>query len=439
MNKIICVISAPIETVSGYGCHSRDIVKALIKLKPDWDIKIIPQRWGDCPLTALKPGIDDDIIQRITRNLTLHKKPEIWMQITVPNEMVRNGEYNILVTAGIETTMAGIEWIKGTENADLIITPSEFAKHVLHNTRWEQVNSVTKQVEKVFQCNKPIEVLFEGLQEDIFFNKPQASKGELDDFINHVVKTEKNFLFVGHWLNGEFGHDRKDVGGLVDTFINTFKNKEDAPGLILKTSQAKFSIIDRTEMLKRIESIKSRHTGKLPKIYLLHGDLTDTEMNDLYNHQKVIAFVSFTKGEGFGRPLLEFGVTKKPIITTNWSGHIDFLTPENVTLLPGELKNIHPSAVWDGVIIKESSWFYVNYETASQKLLDVYQNYKPYKVKAEKHYNYIINNFTISKMEGKFATVLDKHVPKFAVQSELKLPILKKIEGINLPKLNKIS
>ena len=53
--------------------------------------------------------------------------------------------------------------------------------------------------------------------------------------------------------------------------------------------------------------------------------------------------VNITKGEGFGRPLLEFTQTKKPIITTGWSGHIDFLKPDMSVLLPGTLGDIHPS------------------------------------------------------------------------------------------------
>ena len=53
--------------------------------------------------------------------------------------------------------------------------------------------------------------------------------------------------------------------------------------------------------------------------------MTDEEMNQLNNDPKVKAFVSFTKGEGFGRPLLEAAITGKPVITTNWSGHLDFL------------------------------------------------------------------------------------------------------------------
>ena len=52
--KPLCLISCPIDTFSGYGARSRDFVRALFKLKEkEWDIRIIPQRWGDCPWGAL--------------------------------------------------------------------------------------------------------------------------------------------------------------------------------------------------------------------------------------------------------------------------------------------------------------------------------------------------------------------------------------------------
>ena len=150
-------------------------------------------------------------------------------------------------------------------------------------------------------------------------------------------------MFVGHWMNGDMGEDRKNVNLLVKAFYETFKNKKKKPALILKTSGGTSSYMDRDSILNKISQIKKTVNSKnLPNIYLLHGDFSDEEMNSLYNHSKVKAMISLTKGEGFGRPLLEFSLTKKPIITTGWSGHIDFLKPEFTTLLPGELKPVHP-------------------------------------------------------------------------------------------------
>jgi hypothetical protein len=111
------------------------------------------------------------------------------------------------------------------------------------------------------------------------------------------------------------GHDRKDVGMLIKTFCETFKGKSNKPALILKSSGAGYSILDREEILKKINQIRT--DDSLPNVYLLHGSITNEEMNGLYNHPKVKTMVSFTHGEGYGRPLAEFATSEKPIIATN--------------------------------------------------------------------------------------------------------------------------
>ncbi len=55
---------------------------------------------------------------------------------------------------------------------------------------------------------------------------------------------------MGHWLQGSLGHDRKNVGLLVKAFYEVFKNKSNAPALILKSSCGKGSIMDKREILK---------------------------------------------------------------------------------------------------------------------------------------------------------------------------------------------
>ena len=65
--------------------------------------------------------------------------------------------------------------------------------------------------------------------------------------------------------------------------------------------------------------------------------MTDSEINQLYNHPKVKAMLSFNKGEGFGRPLLEFTTTGKPVIASNWSGQLDFLNKDFATSISGEI------------------------------------------------------------------------------------------------------
>ena len=54
MNKPLLVFQAPVATRSGYGDHSRDILKSLFELDK-YDVKIVPTRWGNTPQDQLDP------------------------------------------------------------------------------------------------------------------------------------------------------------------------------------------------------------------------------------------------------------------------------------------------------------------------------------------------------------------------------------------------
>jgi hypothetical protein len=430
--KQLIVISCPIDTYSGYGARSRDIVKALLKADK-YDIKIIPQRWGNTPFGFLKADKAEDkqILDCFWNQPQLPKQPDIWIQITVPNEFQPVGKYNIGITAGIETTICAPEWIEGVNRMNLTLVSSEHAKKVFESSAFEQRDQQTKQIVRNIRLEKPVEVLFEGVNTDIY-KKLESLNSEINDTLNDI-KEEFNYLYVGHWLQGELGQDRKDTGMLVKTFLETFKGKKQRPGLILKTSTATYSIMDRDEILEKIQRIRIAVGDKdLPNIYLLHGELTDEEVNELYNHPKVKAHVSFTKGEGYGRPLLEASVSQKPVIAPNWSGHIDFLDAEMSTLLPGQITQIHPSAVVQNMLIPESGWFTVDYKKASETLEDVYKNYKKYIDGAKRQAYRSRTEFSLDKMAEKLNLIIDEKVPKPVT---LKLPQLKKIE---LPKLKKV-
>jgi hypothetical protein len=218
---------------------------------------------------------------------------------------------------------------------------------------------------------------------------------------------------------------------MIKAFLEVFKNKKTKPALVLKVSQGAPSIIDRDRILRKIEDIRKTVSGDIPNIYLIHGDLYDEEINCLYNHPKIKAMVNLTKGEGYGRPLLEFSLTKKPIITTNWSGHTDFLNPEFTTMLPGTLTQVHPSAA-NHMLLKEANWFSVEQGQMGARVKDIFENYKNYIDGAKRQAYKNKNEFSWDKMKDKLDEILTKNIPDFPKQAELKLPQLKKIE---LPKL----
>ena len=432
--KPLCVVSCPIDTFSGYGARSRDFVKSLIESKDkEWDIKIMPQRWGDCPWNFLAKN--DPLRQRFITN-QLPKQPDIWVQITVPNEFEPVGQFNIGVTAGIETTIFPSEFIDGMNKMNLNLISSKHSKDIALATQFEKKDKQTNKTVGVIKVEKPVEVLFEGLDLNKYYKKPAKS-----DILKDIPE-DFCFLFMGHWLPGNFGEDRKDVATLIKTFLDTFKGPgKSKPALVLKTNQVNYSLIDREGILKNINNIRSKFKKEtLPNIYLLHGEMTDEEINQLNNDPKVKSFVSFTKGEGYGRPLAEAAITGKPTIVSNWSGHLDFIHPDYNILIGGELKSVHPSAA-NQFLLKESQWFKIDTDIASRAMKDVFKNYKKYFEKSRKQTQYLKDNWTFDKMTEELNTLLPK-VEVAPQTQQLQLPKLKKVgakpQQIQLPKLKKI-
>jgi hypothetical protein len=423
--KPLFVISCPIDTYSGYGSRSRDLVKSIIELDK-YEVKIMPQRWGNTPWNFIEDHVEWLFLkQYLLTTPQLPKQPEIWAQVTVPNEFQPIGKYNIGFTAGIETTVCAPEWIDGVNRMDITLVSSNHAKQVFENTTFEQKDQQSNQVIRIIKLEKPVEVLFEGADIEKYYPLETSKVKDID---LSSIKEDFAYLFLGHWLQGDVGEDRKNVGLLVKAFYETFKNKMKKPALILKTSGAGASYMDREDILNKIAQIRaSVNSVNVPNVYLLHGDFSDSEISQLYSHPKVKAMVNLTKGEGFGRPLLEFSLVKKPIITTAWSGHTDYLNGEFVSLIPGQLTNVHPTAVVPNMILAESQWFSPDTGMVGHYLKDVFENYKNYTDGAKRQAFRSKTEFSFDLMKEKLGEILDKNVPNFPAQVQIKLPQLKKL------------
>jgi glycosyltransferase involved in cell wall biosynthesis len=424
--KPTAVVVSPLATRSGYGDHSYDLCRSLLRYNK-FDNKFISLRWGACPMNQLVSPKDDDIISRIL-TAPLTEQPHVNFHVSIPSEFQPIGKYNIGITAGMESTVCRGEWIEGLNRMQLCIVPSVHAKRVFENTVLikQEPNGRREEI----KARIPIEVLFEGADTDVFKKTKDIPKS----ISNHLdgIPEDFAFLFVGHWLQGEIGHDRKNVGMTIKTFLEVFKNVKKKPALILKTSGATLSVMDRTEISKKIYEICASVHGDIPNVYLVHGDLSREEINGLYNHPKVKAHINLTLAEGFGRPILEATLSGKPSIVSGWSGQLDFLNPAYANLIPGEIKPVHPSAVNEW-IIKESSWFYPNLSAAAGMMEDVFKNYNKYLPNAEKLRNENEKKFSLKAMDTKFVEILEKYVPQFEKQVEINLPVLKKFKMPEIP------
>lgn len=431
----LILIIGPVESCSGYGAHARDISNSIIQLYADThEILIHAINWGISPTTALKSGYYPEITSRII-STQLNRQPDMLICISVPQEFNPIGKLNIGVTAGTETTISPMNMIEGLNRMDFNIVPSEFNQKVFMDTSYMLADKATNIPTTMLKVEKPLEVLFEGVDTKIYY------KIEDKDYDHTLVpeldEIEEDFLFLvsGHWLQGDLGHDRKDIGMSIKTFLDAFAGAPKKPGLLLKVSEGTYSHMDYQSIVKKIEYIKNMMPTKdVPNIYLLHGDLTDIQINSLYNHPKVKALYSLTHGESWGRPLMEFSMTGKPIIASGFSGHLDFLDKELTVLLPGTLQEIHPSAV-NEFLVQNSKWFVADYEIAKKYLIDVFLNYAKYKkLSAKQGYNGKVH-FNLDKMTAKLKQIIDRYKKEYPDEYELQMPVKK----ITLPTIKQVN
>ncbi len=453
MQEKIMLICAPVSSRSGYGDHARDLVHSFIDHK-DYVIKILDVPWGDCPRNALDKNDERDkkLIDRILLEPGLPQQPDVYVDIRIPNEFQQYGKFNIGITAGIETHAVSQPWVDSCNKMDLIIVPSEHSKAGFVNSRYDKIQTFPDgQQQKIgeFKLEKPMEVLFEGVDTDVY--KPLTSK-EIDsdffDMLNEKVPERFAFLHVGQWTKGNYGEDRKDIAKTIKIFYEAFANKKKQPALILKTNGATYSILDKNDIIRKINDVKRGFPTdwKLPNVYLLHGNMSVKEMNYLYNHPKVKAFVSLTHGEGFGRPLLEASMVGLPVMASNWSGQVDFLDDKHALLIGGDLVKVPKSAVWEDIIIPESQWFNVNEMEAYKVFNYIYSNYDTVKKEAKIQMVKNIKQFKLSDMRDKLKEIIDSHIADTPQSVQFNLPKLKKVADnkpesqpkLNLPKLKRV-
>jgi len=137
-------------------------------------------------------------------------------------------------------------------------------------------------------------------------------------------------------------------------------------------------------------------------------------------------------------------MTGLPIVTSGWSGQMDFLSSTDSMLLGGEMVNVPKSQHWKDIIIPESQWFNVNEQQAYKAMNFVFTNYDDVKNKALNLMKTNREKFTLNKMSEKLDKIVTPFIDKVPTQVGLNLPKLKKIGSsepskIKLPKLKKIT
>lgn len=395
MKKIL--ISGPILSRSGYGEMARFALRSL-KDRPDVDLYLLPTSWGNTGWL-----FDDNEERRYIDELVLKTQLflqknnnqflfDISLQISIPNEWKKLTPVNIGYTAGIETNMISPAWFEPSQGMDKIIVISEHAKAGFINTVFG--NSLGQQF-KVFTSVDVVHLPYREIE-----------KENLD--LN--LKYDFNFLCICQWSA------RKNLEQTIIGFLEEFSNEE--VGLVLKINTANDSMMDREHTKKRLQNLLNNYKNKKCSVHLLHGHLSEQQMQSIYNNPKIKAIVSTTHGEGFGLPLLEAAANELPVIATDWSGHTDFLympDEKNKKRMFGkidfDLKPISKEHVWAGVLEEGTQWAFPKMASYKDRLRDCYKDYGRYKSQAKKLSSWIKTEFEQKKLNDKFFSLICPSAP----------------------------
>ena len=392
------LLEAPILTRSGYGEHARLVYRSL-KDVPNLEIFIKAVDWGNTSWEAEYPEDIHKCIVAYTDHLNecevnrTQESYDIQVHVGILNEFEKQAPYSVVVTAGIETDKVSSNWlIKTNQGVNKVIVPSNHSRDGFLTTSYEVTNTV-KNITTTINCGAPVEVV------------PYPVKDHEDFNLDLDLETDFNFVNVA--LLGS----RKNIENSIDWFLEEFKDDPNV-GYIIKTARSRGSLTDRRYVKSLFEKLKAQHPDSKCKIYLMHGNMKEEEIHALYKHPKVKAYLTSTLGGGFGLPIFEAAYSGLPIIATDWSGHLDFLSAPYKE--GGKVKNkklfskigytiakVPDHVVWKDVIIEESCWAYPDPTSLKKQIRKVYENHGMYKKWALSLQEYVKEEFSEDKVRNK--------------------------------------
>lgn len=349
------LLRAPLLTMSGYGVYARQVARWLFGQEDSrQDLKIYTEllNWGQTPWYT-DISAQDGLIGRCLQASNYPKDfYDVTLQLQLPNEWCPElGKFNIGVTAGVESDKCNPQWIDAVNKMDLVIVLSEFTKSVFVNTGGVKTPIV------VVPCSFPDEMLGQDKIEPLNLN----------------LETKFNFLVFGQMTGGDANNDRKNLPYTLKWLFEEFAEDKDV-GVVLKTNFGRMSNLDKIICQNTLtQFLQSLNKQQNPKFYLLHGEMTETEIVGLCKNPTMKALVSLSHGEGFGLPILEAAACGVPVIATDWSAHTEFLNLGKFIKVDADLVQIPQSRVDGQIWMPGTRWANPSEQDFKKKARKFYQ------------------------------------------------------------------
>ena len=407
------LVKGPALSMSGYGEQTRYMLDA-IRDRADIDLYLVNIGWGKSNQISAFDSRSNWIKEIIAKTVRTHQSNkdfsyDVSIQVTIPNEWEKIAPVNIGYTAGIECDRVSPVWIEKGNMMNKIITISEHSKNAYTNTKYDVAKKNSPEdVVQTYELSTPIEYVSYCARN----YEKSSEKLELN------FDTKFNFLTIS-----QFG-PRKDLQTLLVSFLDKYKDNEDV-GLIVKTHTMNTSIMDKHMTRRAFKPILDKYKDRKCKVYLVHGEMTESQITALYQREDIHAYVTTTHGEGFGLPIFEAVCNGIPVLAPDFSGHVDFLyanvkerkkvkgqvkTVETKKPLfckiPHAMKPVGKDAVWKGVIEEGSLWAYCDTSSVGASMEKVRKNYGMYKKWASELRDSVLEEFSKQKMYEKFNELL---------------------------------
>jgi len=185
-----------------------------------------------------------------------------------------------------------------------------------------------------------------------------------------------DFLF---WLNFDYYSfvERKNPQAVLNAFRKAsvqFAETDDGSEavLVVKTNNVNGHPHFRSqsdELHKLAEGLR---------VVFIEDTLTSFEMKSLYHHCD--CFVSLHRSEGMGIGIPSAMYNGKPVIVTNYSGPVDYITKETTYPVKYTLKTIESDL---GPYTKGNHWADADVDQAAQYMVEVYNDRKKAQMKAQ--------------------------------------------------------
>ena len=390
------LVRAPLLTQSGYGEHSRFVIRSLRSREDLFDIYLEPINWGQTGWISKKSEENEWLNKMIAKTAVyVRENPsfDISIQVTIPNEWEKLAPVNIGVTAGIETTKVDPLWLEKANIMDKVIVVSKHAKMGFDKTSYTGKHRETGET-KLIKCEVPVEV--------VGYPVRDYDPADIDIDFKHNF----NYLTMAQW------GPRKNIINTIRWFVE--ENHDQKVGLVVKTSLRNGSYGDRALTQKNLDNILSDFKDRKCSVYLLHGTMEPEEISALYKHPKIKAFVGIAHGEGFGLPLFEAAYNALPVIAPGWGGQCDFLYMSKDGKKPKaafaevnyDISPVQEEAHWEGVVTPDSMWCYPHQGSYKMRLRQVRKNYSKWKKKAEELSEHLRETFSSEQQYEKIVTAI---------------------------------